>query len=144
MIRDVLVSPSARDGLLHMAQAATTGPPWLALALAAIGAITAIAVGFVPAVQERIKRGRSPSDGATAGTSPAVDGSVTLVREALDDARKERDEAQDEAREFAKQLAAEQVKNVRLQATVDQRDEQIRQRDEQIRQMIARFGGGTL
>lgn len=131
----LLLSPIMhRDALVYLAQAASTGPPWLAIALAAIATLSAVAVALAPALVERAKRGHTTTVPAT--TQPASEGSVDLVREALADARQERDEAQAEVKDLGKQLAA-------AQREIAQRDIEIARQGARIEQLIDRLGRGS-
>jgi hypothetical protein len=123
-----------RDALVYLAQAASTGPPWLAIALAGIATLSAVGVAMAPALVERVKRGRVPA--APAATQPASEGSVDLVREALADARQERDEAQAEVKDLGKQLAA-------AQREVALRDVEIAKQAARIEHLTDRLGRGS-
>lgn len=133
MIR-LLTAPAAhREAVLYLAQAAAAGPPWLAIALAAIATLSAVGVASAPALVERVKRGKTPTP-ATA-TPPAIEGSVNLVQDAFDDVRRERDEAQDEARNLAAQLTA-------ANRVIAERDIEIAKLAARVDALVDRFGRG--
>jgi hypothetical protein len=130
------ITPDPRgDVVIYTAQAATTGPPWLAIALAAIAGVVALGVALAPAAVERVKRSTRP-EAASTPTPPAVESSVDLVREAIDDARREREEAQIEA----KRLAAE-VAEVRRESAA--KDVLLAEQRMRIEHLIDRLGRGV-
>lgn len=138
MIRHLIAPAAQRDAIVYLAQAATTGPPWLAIALAAIATLSAIGVALAPALVERVKRGRTPAATPSATTQSSADGSVDLVREALTDVRRERDEAQDEAKELTRELAAANRAIAERDVSIAKRDARI----EALETLLARLGGG--
>lgn len=129
-----LAAPETRDTVVFLTQAAATGPPWLAIVLAAIGVLSAVGVALAPAVVEKVKRGANPP-AAGATTPPAVEGSVDLVREAMTDLRSERDEAQLRAERLT-----EQLEEARLQIGVLQVE--LARRDARIETLLDRLGRG--
>lgn len=137
MIRLVLAPVAHRDAIVYLAQASATGPPWLAIVLAAIATLSAIGVAVAPALVERVKRGRTPAIPSPT-TQSSADGSVDLVREALTDARNERDEAQEDAKVLTRELAAANRAIAERDIAIARRDARI----EVLEQLIARLGGG--
>jgi hypothetical protein len=109
----VALTPDGRDAVVYVAQAASTGPPWLAIVLAGIALLSAVGVAAAPALVERVKQrgAQPPAPATTPAPPPAVEGSVDLVREAIDDLRRERDEAQDEAVRLREELAQERAQS---------------------------------
>ncbi|ANZ35264.1 hypothetical protein BBK82_03415 [Lentzea guizhouensis] len=136
MIRLLLAPATHRDAIVYLAQASATGPPWLAIALAAIATLSAIGVALAPALVERVKRGHTSAASTATPPAPAVEGSVDLVREALADARRERDEAQQEAKDLSRELT-------NAHREIAERDVVIARRDAQIEALINRLGGGS-
>ncbi|WP_409186501.1 hypothetical protein F9C11_20620 [Amycolatopsis sp. VS8301801F10] len=90
----------------------TAGPPWLAILLGVLTLIGVLVTAYSPILLERIKQRRgkdkpgpdaaavlpSPKPGVVRRTDQALD----LVGDAMADARRERDEAQDENRKLLK------------------------------------------
>lgn len=134
MIRVLLASDAHRDAAVYLAQTSATGPPWLAIALAVIATLSAVGVASAPALVERAKRGKA-TPSAAAVAAPTVDGSVDLVRKALDDAWRERDGAQGEAKEAARQLTA-------AHRVIAERDVEIARLTGRIDALIDRLGKG--
>lgn len=99
------VPPLHVDGVIYLVQSTTSpptgGPPWVVILLATITAVVTITVALIPYRTKLLELRHKPSP----PESTAVDGSVDIVTEALRDAHRERDEAQDRAAALAQQLA---------------------------------------
>ncbi|GAA1281601.1 hypothetical protein [Saccharothrix xinjiangensis] len=129
-------SDAHRDAAVYFAQAAATGPPWLAIALGVIALLGVIATATGPALAERMKRGQPPaSTTAAPAVPPAVEGPVDLVREIVADLRRERDEAQERADRLADELAEER----RASAV---KDVELARRDARIEALVDRLERG--
>lgn len=116
------VSPLHVDGVIYLVQSTTSPPPagpvWLVILLASITAVVTIAVATVPLLTKRLELRHRPPD----HPSPAVDGSVDIVTEALRDAHRERDEAQDRAERLAVELGDVRVSLARALAQLEHLD----------------------
>jgi hypothetical protein len=141
MIR-LLLSPSAhRDAVVYLAQAAATGPPWLAIVLAGFALLSALGVALAPAAIERVKRGKASTEAAaitSPSASPSAAGAVDLTGEALRDAWAERDEAQRRADRLQKDLTAARAENTDLKVQMARKDARI----EWLESVVGRFGTG--
>lgn len=94
-----------------------TGPPWLAIVLAAIAVLGVIATAFGPALVERVKRGGAPQQQAVPAVEPAkthaaADQSLAIVQDMvndlqrrLDTAERRLDERDQELQQVREQLA---------------------------------------
>ncbi|MEV6905154.1 hypothetical protein [Amycolatopsis sp. NPDC051372] len=88
----------------------TAGPPWLAILLGVLTLIGVLITAYSPILLERIKlrRGKAPAkpdEPAALPAAPVVqrtDQALDLVSDAMADARRERDEAQDDNRRLLK------------------------------------------
>lgn len=142
MIRSFLAAGMQRDAAVFLAQAASTGPPWLAIVLAAIALLSAVGVALAPALVERVKRGKpaiDTPDKAALPAPPSAAGAVDLTGEALRDAWAERDEAQRRAEELQKDLTAARAEITDLRVTVARKDARI----EALESLLGgRFGTG--
>lgn len=115
--------------MLLAADAAPAGPPWLAVVLAALTLLGVLGTAFGPAVVEKVKRGKKDDPPkAAASTEPAAlptptvvqrtDQALDLVGAAMEDAHRERDEAQDDNRRLLKANAKLELENVKLRALI--------------------------
>lgn len=115
--------------LLAADAAPASGPPWLAVVLAALTLLGVLGTAFGPALVEKIKRGK-PKDEAkvVASTEPAAlltptvvqrtDQALDLVGLAMEDAHRERDEAQVDNRRLLKENAKLLRENGQLRALI--------------------------
>lgn len=141
MTREVLASDAHRDAVVHLAQAASTGPPWLAIVLAIIALCGTAIVAVGPAISERAKRHKTSTPAIAA--TPAAEGSVDLVREAMDDIRGEREQAQEEARQLSQQLTAARREVADRDVEIAKRDLRIQHLELQVQNLISQLGRGS-
>ncbi|WP_410633386.1 hypothetical protein [Amycolatopsis sp. cmx-4-83] len=115
--------------LLAADAAPASGPPWLAVVLAALTLLGVLGTAFGPALVEKVKRGKpkdepkaAPSSEPAALPTPTVvqrtDQALDLVGAAMADAHRERDEAQAENKRLVKKNAALELETVKLRALV--------------------------
>lgn len=121
--------------LLAADAAPASGPPWLAVVLAALTLLGVLATAFGPALVEKAKRGKPKEEPKAASTEPAAlptpavvqrtDQALDLVGAAMEDAHRERDEAQSkrddalaENRRLVKANAKLELENVKLRALI--------------------------
>ncbi|UKD55164.1 hypothetical protein L3Q65_46180 [Amycolatopsis sp. FU40] len=105
----------------------SAGPPWLAILLGVLTLIGVLVTAYSPVLVERIKQRRAkepatPDSAATLPAAPAAvrrtDQALDLVSDAMADARRERDEAQDDNRRLLKANAKLVQENAALKGLV--------------------------
>ncbi|WP_116206217.1 hypothetical protein [Amycolatopsis circi] len=105
----------------------SAGPPWLAILLGVLTLIGVLVTAYSPVVVERIKQRRAKEpvkadESAALPAAPAAvrrtDQALDLVSDAMADARRERDEAQDDNRRLLKTNAKLVQENAALKGLV--------------------------
>lgn len=105
----------------------TAGPPWLAIVLGVLTLLGVLVTAYSPVLVERIKQRRGGKDIAKPDApvlppAPAAvqrtDQALDLVGDAMADARRERDEAQDENRRLQKANTKLMQENAALKGLV--------------------------